>query len=430
MKRRWITIVLLAAPIIVPMFWVLWLRSGPTATGPAEDPVTTWNRAHELLTENAATFYQQATVSLSADPPDGWADRGLDRSQSVAPDLIEWVDANSDAVELIRQGATCDALSYSLTRTSDGLLGPLPHLAELREIAKFLALRARVAATRRDELTCADSLVLIDQVGRQVMRLPTLVQRLVGQACMALAQGAMALEPFGWASMDPSRLEAYSNALRPLDRAYPSLADTFVGERDDMCYHYQGFAGSLQAKILVPRQRYYGEVYRVLNPLIELGGQPVEAQLDAHHPIAKQLDEFESQIPARSNISRLMMSIIIGSLRGAIEFNGRMVAMQRGNQTARAVFGYANRTGAYPESLEFLGGADFAIDPYTKKYFIYRRTEDGFTLYCAGIDRDDDGGAHNGSFGERRGKFSQPGPLPDGDYVFWPIPEPSPEDDR
>ena len=68
------------------------------------------------------------------------------------------------------------------------------------------------------------------------------------------------------------------------------------------------------------------------------------------------------------------------------------------------------------------------IDPYTGKQFIYRTTGGGFTLYSAGIDRDDDGGAHHDRFGER-GKNDSTGPLPpDGDHVFWPIPDPSPDD--
>ncbi len=122
------------------------------------------------------------------------------------------------------------------------------------------------------------------------------------------------------------------------------------------------------------------------------------------------------------------MSILIPSLRGTVELNGRMVAMQRGSRTARAVFEYVNRTGAYPETLDFLGDAEFAVDPYTKRHFIYRRTDDSFSLYCAGIDRDDDGGAHHARFGKQRATFAIPDPPPDGDYVFWPIPDPAPDD--
>lgn len=423
MKRSSVVIVLLLGlVIVVPMLWVLWLRAGPTAVGPAEDPVITWNRAHEALTENAATFYKQATVSLSGDPPDDWANRGLDRSQPVSADLIEWVAAKDDTVELIRQAAACEALSYRLSRGSDGILGLLPHLTEVREIAKFLALRARVAATRQDEGTVADSLVLIDQLGRQVMRQPNLIQRLVGQSCMALVQGTMTLEPFAWPNVDPGRLEAYTDALRPLDRAYPSLADTFVSERAEACHLYQAAGSSLVAKIVLPRQRFYGEVHRVLNPLIELSGQPIQAQLDASHPINKQLDEFAGQVPPRLNIGRLLARGLLVSNRRVIQLNGRIVTMQRGNRTARAVFGYAHRSGAYPETLDFLGDVEFAVDPYTKKNFIYRRTEDGFTLYCAGVDRDDDGGMHHARFGEQRATPT------DGDYVFWPIPDPPREE--
>ena len=64
---------LLSVAIIVPLFWLVWLRAGPTAVGPTEDPVITWNRAHEGLTENAAPYYEQAILLLEqAEQPEHW----------------------------------------------------------------------------------------------------------------------------------------------------------------------------------------------------------------------------------------------------------------------------------------------------------------------------------------------------------------------
>ena len=86
------------------------------------------------------------------------------------------------------------------------------------------------------------------------------------------------------------------------------------------------------------------------------------------------------------------------------------------------LFEHADTHGAFPLSLEDLEGTS-EIDPFTGEPFIYRLTDDGFTLYSAGLDRDDDGGKHDGRFGEKRGGVYGKAPAPDGDYVFWPLPD-------
>ena len=61
-------------------------------------------------------------------------------------------------------------------------------------------------------------------------------------------------------------------------------------------------------------------------------------------------------------------------------------------------------------------------DPFSGKPFAYRTTAEGFILYSAGVDRDDDGGRHSRSWGRSRPDNAYDEDWqPDGDYVFWPV---------
>lgn len=66
-----------------------------------------------------------------------------------------------------------------------------------------------------------------------------------------------------------------------------------------------------------------------------------------------------------------------------------------------ACLDYQESNGAFPERLDLLTGflpADAPIDPFTEKPYQYRRRENGFDLYSAGLDLDDDGGKMEGDF--------------------------------
>jgi hypothetical protein len=52
-------------------------------------------------------------------------------------------------------------------------------------------------------------------------------------------------------------------------------------------------------------------------------------------------------------------------------------------------------------------------DPYSDGDLVYRKTEDGFTLYSLGADFDDDGGIENPD--NQWGQIKEGG----GDRVFW-----------
>jgi hypothetical protein len=84
--------------------------------------------------------------------------------------------------------------------------------------------------------------------------------------------------------------------------------------------------------------------------------------------------------------------------------------------TTISLLRYERKNAEYPESLELLveGGLlkEMPMDPYSDKPLVYKRIDDGFTLYSVGEDFTDDGGKRNRPWG---------GGYDGGDRVFWPV---------
>ena len=89
----------------------------------------------------------------------------------------------------------------------------------------------------------------------------------------------------------------------------------------------------------------------------------------------------------------------------------RRTAWRRATHLIVHVYAHRAATGAFPDSLDELGGADLPelrIDPFSGRDLVYKRKGDSFTLYSVSEDLRDDGGRHHARWNE-------------GDFVFWPV---------
>jgi hypothetical protein len=80
----------------------------------------------------------------------------------------------------------------------------------------------------------------------------------------------------------------------------------------------------------------------------------------------------------------------------------RMVADKRGSQILVALRRYKNANGRWPESLDEVQTfvpAETLVDPINGGLFVYRLTDDGFTLYSRGRNNIDDGGERDDKAG-------------------------------
>ncbi len=105
-----------------------------------------------------------------------------------------------------------------------------------------------------------------------------------------------------------------------------------------------------------------------------------------------------------------------------IELSCRSKAHSKAVLTIIAVLRYKQELGGYPENPDKLIEAGYLrelpMDPYSDRPLIYRKTDEGFTLYSVGPNFEDDGGQ------SARGKKGKPRVWADeGDAVFWPVPK-------
>ena len=75
----------------------------------------------------------------------------------------------------------------------------------------------------------------------------------------------------------------------------------------------------------------------------------------------------------------------------------RVLMTERGTRILIALKRYNIEHGKWPESLDEIQSqvpAEMLVDPLNKGPFVYKLTEDGFTLYSKGENNIDDGGVH------------------------------------
>jgi hypothetical protein len=135
-----------------------------------------------------------------------------------------------------------------------------------------------------------------------------------------------------------------------------------------------------------------------------------EARRQAFDQLESDIQELASRIGPGTLVSSVLnpsvrndavASILIGQVLPAV--NAAMTAQDRANakldllRLASALAVYRAQNGSYPDKLEELVPgilAKLPVDLYHAKPFIYRRIGDGYLLYTAGANGQDDGGSN------------------------------------
>lgn len=413
-KRRTIVASATATLLLLPFVVVWLLRQGPTAAGPNENPVVTWNRERSTLTANADRMYFEAVKALDADAPDEWEQRAFAAGRTVPDDIAAWVASHESLIGQLRAGAELEDCRFELSW--DGPTLDIP-VRLFRKLVKFTILRARLAETRSDIETFTDSLLLCDAIARHAAEQPTVFARIAAVAGVLAAQHEE-LRPLGWPGANWQTLSRYSERITPLDRPLPSIRYAIETEFASCCWAMKSSADALGWKRLIaPDARLFGEAELAFRPGLELADAPLARRLDFRDPLRIQMaDESLS----RWNTARAFSFFFIPALGATFDNDGRATVLQRGNRAVRAIFEQAGPERLFPESLMFLDHDELSIDAYSGKPLVYRRTENGFTLYSVGADRRDDGG----KFDPRWGESPDESPEPTGeDLIFWPLPD-------
>lgn len=428
MKKR-VCVVLGGVVVLVVLFagaaWV-GLRSGPTASPPAEDPLARLARERSGLSPNAAVHYLAASIELANPPIESW-DEILPADSTVAPpdELIDWVYANAGAWEECRRGALAPHFWVAAQR-GDGGAVELPAIEPLRRVARLAALRARIARDGRDAAEYADCMVVLSRLARHAHQQPTLIGYVVAAALDAMLDERILL-PLAWPESDADGRLDYATRILGCFEDCPSPQSALREEQDLAAWMYQSGAMSRSGLLrFVGTARFCGELDRCIAPFGTLLGQPLDVQTDPAAPSRAIIAALRTRAVSWLNPSGVLARALVPAFERPIELYWLTEARRRGGRTVVNIFVQRDRTGRLAESLAGLNGAS-AIDPFSGKPFVFRATEDeaggagaspgGFRLYSLGPDRDDDGGRNEPAIARNMGLGR---PAADGDLVIWP----------
>jgi len=102
----------------------------------------------------------------------------------------------------------------------------------------------------------------------------------------------------------------------------------------------------------------------------------------------------------------------------------RQIAENRGSQIIIALRRYKNKTGNWPESIDDvkpLAPAEIFVDPINGSSFVYKLTEENFTLYSKGKNNIDEGGKRDRWDEEKTGAD---------DWLIWPLKLPKTNEEK
>ncbi len=128
---------------------------------------------------------------------------------------------------------------------------------------------------------------------------------------------------------------------------------------------------------------------------------------------ARDLDEMTELYVQDNPLSR----VFLPSLSRVYQLATRQEASRRATQLTYAIHLHQAETGQWPDSLDDLPPRyteTARTDPFSGGDFVYRLTDDGFTLYSTSENGEDDGGGHHRHWGDRNKDDETD------DYLFWP----------
>jgi len=202
-----------------------------------------------------------------------------------------------------------------------------------------------------------------------------------------------------------------SGMLRELTRKMPG---------DEMADGNDIFSGYWYKKLMkahtIPYWFYMPETPEKL-------GEIIDASFDKHYAMTKPDFDWskESEMPPefhyKINIQQLaeLMAKINKGVYPALHDNYlRIAAQQRGTLLIIAMRRYKNVNGQWPEKLEDIKNSvppEILVDPFNGNSFVYKRTEENFTLYGKGENGIDEDGKH---------EYSWPAKPGADDLQIWP----------
>ncbi|MBL8878656.1 MAG: hypothetical protein JNG88_06000 [Phycisphaerales bacterium] len=386
---------------------------------------------------SAAPAYQEAVNSFVAyDGDAALLDAAMkgDAAALASPEVTSWIESNRAALAKIEEGNKLEYRGTPSQSESGYLMGIiLPNLAPMRQLTRVSVLDGKRAELDGRPQDAVDDYLTAIQAGAQVSHGVTLIEQLVGVAQQKVGADAL-LDMMSSANSDAMDYQALATRLEGEYRPLRPMASAIQGERAMMLDLVQtSFERDPETNDFRVRPQALQEFHALMqsndDPLtvtmtaMSLATKGFNNTLDSVNRMydrmtgaaAADFPRGSAEFQAISNeietpqfrATEPLMAQLVPALNRANVVRTRADTQRAATMTVASILAHQQRTGALPDSLDALGEKSFLTDPFTGQRLIYRRDGSSFTLYSAGGNGADDGGAEGAS-------------ESDGDLVYWP----------
>jgi hypothetical protein len=385
------------------------------------------------ISSNAAPLlHDAADMFLPFDGPDELMTRALRQrwdKESMDP-VRRWLQDNDGALSLFRKAAELPDYSHALESDTGSMIDArLPNLGSIRTMGRALLADANRALAEGDLETALANYRDVLEVGEKLNRAPTLIERLVGTAMASGTYDALAELP-SRVDANTFPFDAVRDEMNEISGPEAGGVNAVEGERTfymDMLQRvFRRNESTGEIGLSSPTSEELSEltsmdlppedIERIANldfdETVELANRYYDqwsAVMNTPYRQAREMANLlEEEIASESNP---LLSHMIPKLSRVRQLQAVAESRRRGGLLSLALFEYRQKHGLFPDRLEELsdvGAGGILNDPLTDAPMIYRKNDDGFQLYSAGVDGVDDGGVGD--------DFSEVGH----DHVFWP----------
>jgi hypothetical protein len=389
--------------------------------------------------ENAAIIYNQLLESSDTDSnhPEFFSKSTREPWHAKDhPELAQWLKQQQNTIEILLQISQYEKCRFPIYVSPLDLDKHMPHLSHMRKWAYLLMCSANndIAESRPDK--AFEKVKTVLQMAKHQFQQPTMVDTLVGIALEALAirqfnqfvvtgaateehlsaiEEALAEIKNDWSYDLPRILECEKllaknfcgmfYAINPEGnvRFNPCVAKSCGRNVDDLVTTYWHKRGMKAGTILF-------WFYMPSTP--QKAKEIIDAEYERLYVMAKPDYGWQKKAEKPTKMLRLNYRYLVERLVGILgpayykihDLYLRLIADKRGSRIIIALRRYKNKNDNWPESLNDvkpLAPAEIFVDPINSSSFVYKTTEENFTLYSKGKNNIDEDGKD--------------------DYLIWPM---------
>ncbi|MBN2137728.1 MAG: hypothetical protein JW720_07970 [Sedimentisphaerales bacterium] len=450
------------------ILYAIWFSAGsPTIEIDYTAILNNMNHPQLLEEDNAWPYYQKA-IDLFVKPHSdeltvfayGHAKETNYRSADLTDEQLEgiqkWISNNEDAWNQFKQASAKSycyrQYMYDPNTDQKWLLSILlPHLGDLRDIAKLGIWRSRIDAENRQLGKALENCLTVAAVGPHWQNKGILIEQLVG-----LSINRLAAEQIMQILQEPNvPIDLLEATQRKLERIYPAgyPLTNIEGERLmflDTVQHLFTKGGIGGGHLIPGKWVSFSDTYldsiegqdkTVMMPFFAAQSM-IHARRDETLAIANKTYDQQAKwtrmtpyarhkaktpsidevILSHSRHRFFLLYDLMPAFGRAAELAYQGKATHQATIAILALKRWKIQKNRYPGTLDELVSAgllqNLPMDPYSDKPLVYKTTADGFLLYSVGPNFEDDGGQQGKT---EKGIFKNW--RKNGDTVFWPIPQ-------